>query len=156
MKLSKNNLYVRWAFFFDKALDFDTLKPRLHYYFDADGHRQCNDIPPTTSLCGLFWRGFVMMPLIFLGLGMLASFLLIMISEVWLEMLIITAFAGSTLSLLFGASYMITWFRGDLTRPLQPWEQKIHDGLDVAKQSFIAVKSTYCPIVTITDEDTPS
>lgn len=120
MVVSKTSKFVRWT-----------------YYFNTE---HCP--PARTSLCAIFWRGCVLMPLLALFAAAGGGFLLWQAGTHMLNMLAVVCGVAGLLGLCYGVAVFFD-------------EKKMHRKIihqvtsSVAWQGITAVKSHICPIVEI-------
>jgi hypothetical protein len=122
MTLRSDSKLVRWAYFFSSY-------PPKH-----------------TTLCAFFWRAFVSIPLAWLGMGLLVTFILYVVGygmfyQAPLASLIVT------LSIIWGVIVP-----GNYQKTLNATLKRALDRADemVFMQGVKAFKSKFCPIIEIT------
>lgn len=121
--LKRDSRLARWAYFFDDS----TLQP--------DG--RFNKVPPSTTLCALFWRAFVFVPL---GVAVLVALLIFVLSAI---SHVIFTYPLRTLITLLCIAVIALFIR--LVATLVSAKDRFADTLFV--QGVKAVKGKFCPII---------
>jgi hypothetical protein len=135
MTLSSSSPFVRWTYFFN--------------------HRH---LPPArTSLCALFWRGCVLMPLAVATMAIGAGVVLYLVGDaIWLAL---SQHLRSTLLWVAGIALLATavfWsVRLERARPIL-WIDRVDSAFDRVERSIVwrgaaAVHAKVCPIVEIVE-----
>jgi hypothetical protein len=122
VRVNRNNWFIRWT-----------------YMFGA--------IPRQTSLCRVFWRGCVAMPLAMVGMGLVLAFL---ITSVLMYPLGTAKFFGVVVGALVGIAAFIgggVWI--DELREANGSVLPSSVRESVPYRAILSVKSKVCPIITI-------
>ena len=166
MQLSSASRLVRWTYFLRKK----QVKPT----FNNEGYRQYDEggrpvytvlrYPESTTLCRLFWRAFVFMPLLWgvlcgsvgILLYFLGQFVLHNGMAVLTALMIISGIAASVALIVWVCRTHSVAIDAGLTRGVGAVVCRIDHTRDTIKasvfwQGLLALKSKVCPIIRITD-----